>query len=216
MSTICKQIWMTRLTDMQSRTIEYGELTVNIQEGALGDGLGARVWVVAHTLCRFIALVHCCVANRRVFGPRTAAVSCRLPTASHEQSSAIVLSVSSVPDYVVPTHLFLPVRKLALDATCIRARPCHECCLTVCFCPKTDMRALTASLHAYRELLAHPSIVAGKTVLEIGSGCGLCGIVAAKLGAQQVRQMVQLCDSAFQRCLCFEMKSRHVIPASIT
>lgn len=41
----------------------------------------------------------------------------------------------------------------------------------------------------YRELLEHPSIVAGKSVLEIGSGCGLCGIVAAKLGASQVKLM---------------------------
>lgn len=38
-----------------------------------------------------------------------------------------------------------------------------------------------------RELVAHPGIVAGKEVLEIGSGTGLCGIVAAKLGAHMVR-----------------------------
>ena len=37
-----------------------------------------------------------------------------------------------------------------------------------------------------RELLSHPEIVAGQTVLEIGSGTGLCGIVAAKVGAAQV------------------------------
>lgn len=37
---------------LQSRTIKYGELCIDIKEGALGDGLGARVWVVAHTLCR--------------------------------------------------------------------------------------------------------------------------------------------------------------------
>ncbi|KAL3155850.1 hypothetical protein ABBQ32_012859 [Trebouxia sp. C0010 RCD-2024] len=72
----------------KSRTIKYGELCIDIKEGALGDGLGARVWVVAHTLCR--------------------------------------------------------------------------------------------------ELLKHPAVVADKTVLEIGSGCGLCGILAAKLGAAQV------------------------------
>lgn len=72
----------------KSRTIKYGELSIDIKEGALGDGLGARVWVVAHTLCR--------------------------------------------------------------------------------------------------ELLKHPAVVAGKAVLEIGSGCGLCGILAAKLGAAQV------------------------------
>eukprot|EP00873_Tetraselmis_striata_P016356 jgi/Tetstr1/436620/TSEL_025416.t1 len=37
-----------------------------------------------------------------------------------------------------------------------------------------------------RELAAYPDIVAGKEVLEIGSGCGLTGIFAAKLGAQRV------------------------------
>lgn len=31
-----------------------------------------------------------------------------------------------------------------------------------------------------------PELVAGRSVLELGSGCGLCGIVAAKLGACQV------------------------------
>lgn len=40
------------LTCMQSQVIKYGKLSVHIKEGALGDGLGARVWVVAHTLCR--------------------------------------------------------------------------------------------------------------------------------------------------------------------
>lgn len=37
-----------------------------------------------------------------------------------------------------------------------------------------------------RELAAYPDIVRGKEVLEIGSGCGLTGIFAAKLGAQRV------------------------------
>eukprot|EP00877_Chromochloris_zofingiensis_P003053 jgi/Chrzof1/12749/Cz07g06050.t1 len=67
----------------------YNGITVHIREGALGDGLGVKVWAVAHVLCR--------------------------------------------------------------------------------------------------ELVAHPGIVAGKEVLEIGSGTGLCGIVAAKLGAHMVR-----------------------------
>ncbi len=41
----------------------------------------------------------------------------------------------------------------------------------------------------HRELIEHPGIIASKSVLEIGSGCGLCGIVAAKLGAAQVLLM---------------------------
>ena len=39
-----------------------------------------------------------------------------------------------------------------------------------------------------RELAAHPEIVRGQVVLEIGSGCGACGILAAKLGASQVQE----------------------------
>jgi len=37
-----------------------------------------------------------------------------------------------------------------------------------------------------RVLADHPSFVRGHRVLEIGSGCGVCGILAAKLGAQRV------------------------------
>lgn len=35
-------------------------------------------------------------------------------------------------------------------------------------------------------MVAHPEIVSGCRVLEIGSGCGGCGILAAKLGAAEV------------------------------
>eukprot|EP00983_Pelagomonas_calceolata_P096344 1158118-Pelagomonas_calceolata.AAC.1 len=31
---------------------KYGNASVRIREGALGDGLGAKVWTVAHMLCR--------------------------------------------------------------------------------------------------------------------------------------------------------------------
>lgn len=37
-----------------------------------------------------------------------------------------------------------------------------------------------------RELAAHPEAVAGARVLELGAGTGVCGILAAKLGAAQV------------------------------
>ncbi len=35
-------------------------------------------------------------------------------------------------------------------------------------------------------MASHPEIVRGCSVLEIGAGCGACGILAAKLGAQRV------------------------------
>ncbi|GAX79085.1 hypothetical protein CEUSTIGMA_g6525.t1 [Chlamydomonas eustigma] len=37
-----------------------------------------------------------------------------------------------------------------------------------------------------RELVEYPALVSGKRVLEIGAGCGLNGIIAAKLGAHEV------------------------------
>ena len=37
-----------------------------------------------------------------------------------------------------------------------------------------------------RHLIAHPEIVAGKRVIEIGAGCGLCGMLAVKLQAHEV------------------------------
>lgn len=70
------------------RTISYQGTPITVKEGALGDGVGAKVWTVAHTLCQ--------------------------------------------------------------------------------------------------EMVEHPSIVQGCSVLEIGAGCGPCGLLAAKLGATEV------------------------------
>ncbi|KAK9841587.1 hypothetical protein WJX74_008328 [Apatococcus lobatus] len=72
----------------QEHTFEYGGHSVVIKQGCLGEGLGARIWAVAHLMCR--------------------------------------------------------------------------------------------------RLVEKPELVRGKHVLEIGSGCGLCGILAAKLGAAEV------------------------------
>ncbi len=46
-------------------------------------------------------------------------------------------------------------------------------------------RCYTALVHR-REMVVHPEIVSDCRVLEIGSGCGGCGILAAKLGAAEV------------------------------
>jgi hypothetical protein len=70
------------------RELRYGGVSVTVKEGALGDGVGAKVWHSAHAMCR--------------------------------------------------------------------------------------------------ELVAHPEVVAGLEVLEIGAGCGVCGLVAAALGARHV------------------------------
>lgn len=70
------------------RTLYYQGTPITVKEGALGDGVGAKVWTVAHTLCQ--------------------------------------------------------------------------------------------------ELVENPSMVVSKSVLEIGAGCGPCGLLAAKLGATEV------------------------------
>ena len=70
------------------RTLYYQGTPIIVKEGALGDGVGAKVWTVAHTLCQ--------------------------------------------------------------------------------------------------ELVENPSMILGKSVLEIGAGCGPCGLLASKLGAHEV------------------------------
>lgn len=37
---------------MQVRCFDYSGVEVSIKEGALGDGLGAKVWNMAHVLAR--------------------------------------------------------------------------------------------------------------------------------------------------------------------
>ena len=44
---------------VQIRTVSYGDLSINIKEGALSDGLGARIWVAAHILCRSALIPDC-------------------------------------------------------------------------------------------------------------------------------------------------------------
>jgi Lysine methyltransferase len=61
-----------------------------------------------------------------------------------------------------------------------------------------------------RELAAHPALVRGRRVLELGSGTGLVGIVAAALGAQLVR----VCQMCVCVCLCVcKPKTKHLYGA---
>ncbi len=54
---------------------------------------------------------------------------------------------------------------------------------------KHDLCALyVCERNVCRELVNDPSIVKGRSVLEIGAGTGLCGLVAARLGAAQARR----------------------------
>ena len=39
---------------MQAITCRYCQHVLNIQQGALGDGLGARVWALTHTAARLL------------------------------------------------------------------------------------------------------------------------------------------------------------------
>jgi hypothetical protein len=44
-------VWCHRV---QVSCFSYGPVSIRIREGALGDGLGAQVWAVAHILCRWV------------------------------------------------------------------------------------------------------------------------------------------------------------------
>ena len=52
--------------------------------------------------------------------------------------------------------------------------------------PSLSAAHLTLLPWCRREMASHPETVRGCTVLEIGAGCGACGILAAKLGASRV------------------------------
>ena len=53
-------------------------------------------------------------------------------------------------------------------------------------CPSEPLLSLSDS-PLCRHLVDNPALVRGRRVLELGSGTGLCGIVAAKPGAAEVR-----------------------------
>jgi len=51
-------------------------------------------------------------------------------------------------------------------------------------CSKNKLAVLSQALA--RTLVAAPRLVAGRSVLEVGAGVGLAGLLAARLGAAQV------------------------------
>lgn len=52
-----------------------------------------------------------------------------------------------------------------------------------------------------RELVAHPDIFRDQVVLELGSGTGLVGLVAALAGAQQVGAVCECHVRVVESCL---------------
>lgn len=62
-----------------------------------------------------------------------------------------------------------------------------------------------------RHLIAHPEIVAGKGVLEIGAGCGLCGILAVKLKAREVSDS---CNFACIGYMCTQVSAVSCLEAT--
>lgn len=72
---------------LQVSTVQYGDISIKLQEGALGDGLGARVWVVAHTLCRYsILMCRLAATCRRAYHTlyATASATLLLPQACYK------------------------------------------------------------------------------------------------------------------------------------
>ena len=68
--------------------------------------------------------------------------------------------------------------------------PCSACTIRWAQPMRLNHSELSPSLSnswLCRHLVDNPALVRGRRVLELGSGTGLCGIVAAKLGAAEVR-----------------------------
>lgn len=136
------------LPPLQVCSFSYGGVTVHLREGALGDGLGAKVWSVCHIMCR-----------------------CVLP--HHVRPGQLQLQALHNPTRVQQS-----------------ARPAADSC-AACLPACLPVGVLTGCRRALaRELVRHPEIFRDQVVLELGSGTGLVGIVAALAGARQVRRAV--------------------------
>lgn len=47
-----EEVRLLLLLLLQVTSFSYDGVCVSIREGALGDGLGAKVWAVCHIMCR--------------------------------------------------------------------------------------------------------------------------------------------------------------------
>ncbi|KAG2491726.1 hypothetical protein HYH03_009889 [Edaphochlamys debaryana] len=135
-------------------TSSYGPATVCIREAALGDGLGARVWLVAHTLCAELAEAEAAAATAAEAAQEAA------PEAAAAEAGAGGAAVAA---------------------------------------PGGPRRPL----------------LRGQAVLELGSGCGVCGLAAAQLGAARV--VLSDVEGPVLRNLaaCLELNAAHLPPAPV-
>lgn len=72
------------------RSLYYQGLPVTVKEGALGDGVGAKVWTVAHTLCQEMAENHQIVAGQSVLEIGAGCGPCGLLAAKIGASEVVI------------------------------------------------------------------------------------------------------------------------------
>jgi len=72
------------------RTLHYQGLPVTVKEGALGDGVGAKVWTVAHTLCQEMAENHQIVAGKSILEIGAGCGPCGLLAAKIGASGVVI------------------------------------------------------------------------------------------------------------------------------
>lgn len=80
---------------LQLHTFRYDDISVRVQEGSLGDGVGAKVWVVAHIMCRRLSRDASLVRGRRVLEIGAGCGVCGIVAA--QQGAAAVVLTDNVP-----------------------------------------------------------------------------------------------------------------------
>ena len=103
-------------TGTRLREVKYEGIGVFVKEGALGDGVGARVWAVAHTICQALASNPVVVRNRSVLELGAGCGVCGLLAAKLGAQDVVI------SDYV--DQLLLNLRDsmhINMDSKCIRS-----------------------------------------------------------------------------------------------